>query len=750
LPNTHTHVLDPHLNPVPVGVAGELHIGGTGLARGYHHRPALTAQHFIAAPEGQRLYRTGDQARWRADGQLDFLGRTDHQIKLRGYRIEPAEIEHTLTEHPAINAALVTTHHDQLIAYLVPGDEPIPPVNELRDHLRATLPDHMIPTTYIELAAFPLTPNGKIDRPALPTPNTDRSATYQPPTTPTEELLATIWADLLHLDQIGTTDNFFELGGHSLLATQAITRTRTTFNTDINVADLFDHPTITDLATVIDARATADQAPPIVAVPRNQKLPLSFAQQRLWFIDQLNPGSVEYNITTPLHLPAQLDIPALQAALDALIERHEALRTRLIADADGVPHQVIDPASPFGLPIIDLTAEADPFQASRAWVATDAATPFDLANGPLIRGSLLRVADDEHVLALCMHHIVSDEWSAKIFLNELVTLYEAFRAGQPNPLSPLTVQYADFAVWQRDWLTGPVLDEQLGYWRTQLANPPVLDLPTDRPRPAVRSTAGAAIRFQLDADVARRLQDISRQNSSTMFMTLLAAYTVLLNKYTGQDDLIVGTPVANRNHAETEPLIGFFVNTLALRADLSGDPAFTDLQTQIRNTALAAYTHQDLPFEQLIDELNIARDRSRTPLTQAFFNYTSQPEPDRASGDQPQQQGMTVAKFDLRLMFFQTGDNLTGVIEYSTALFDQPTIHRMVGHLTELLTAITGDPGQHVSALSILTPNEHQQLTVDWNSATAELLPANGVHELIATQATLRPDATAVIHDDIP
>ncbi|MFD1543058.1 condensation domain-containing protein, partial [Nonomuraea guangzhouensis] len=641
--------------------------------------------------------------------------------------------------------ALITLHHDRLIAYLVPADQDsgIPASTELRDHLRATLPDHMIPTTYIALAAFPRTPNGKIDRRALPAPDTTRldlAGSYQAPSTPTEQLLATIWTDLLGLDRVGTTDNFFNLGGHSLLATQAISRIRATFSVDLSLATLFDQPTIAGLATIVDNTTAAEQAaPPIVAVSRDQRLPLSFAQQRLWFLDQLNPGSVEYNIATPIQLPEQLDIPALHAALATLTERHEVLRTRLVADAEGVPWQVIDLPTGFHLPVVDLTAHDDRDQAVRAWIAKDSATAFDLASGPLIRGSLLRLGDDEHLLALCMHHIVSDEWSAKIFQHELESLYASYRAGQSDPLPPLTVQYADFAAWQRDWLTGPVLDKQLGYWRAQLADTPVLDLPTDRPRPAVRSTAGAAIGFQLNVEITRRLQEVSRQNASTMFMTLLSAYAVLLSKYTGQDDLIVGTPVANRNHGETEQLIGFFVNTLALRADLRGDPTFAELLSQIRGTALAAYTHQDLPFEQLIDELAVVRDRSRTPLVQTLFNYTTNDSATATSAE------VLPAKFDLSLTMGSTADGaLAGSIQYSTALFDEATIRRMIGHLTELLSAITTNADQHLSALPILTPDEHQQLAVDWNAATAELPQANGIHELITGQ----PDAPAVIYDD--
>ncbi|MEU6432672.1 condensation domain-containing protein, partial [Microbispora sp. NPDC046973] len=558
--------------------------------------------------------------------------------------------------------------------------------------------------------------------------------------------LAGIWADLLNLDHVGVTDNFFDLGGHSLLATQAITRIRAAFGTDTGVAALFDHPTVGELAAVIDTGTASEAPPPITPVARERKLPLSFAQQRLWFLDQLHPGSAEYNIPTPIHLPERLDVPALRAALDTLLERHEVLRTRLIADDDGVPHQVIDPPTRFDLPVVDLTDRDNPQEAARAWIAADAATPFDLATGPLIRATLLRLADDRHILALCVHHVVSDEWSAGIFRHELEALYSAYQNGQPNPLPPLPIQYADFAVWQRDWLTGPVLDEQLGYWRHQLADPPVLELPTDHPRPPVRSAAGAAISFHLTPEVTAGLQELSRRGGATMFMTLLAAYTVLLGKYSGQDDIIVGTPVANRTHGQTEDLIGFFVNTLALRTDLSGDPTFTELLRRVRATALDAYTHQDVPFEQLVDELGVTRDRSRTPLIATLFNYsTNTLEWDNQGPDEVPHNAL----FDISLVMGRTAQgSLVGSVQYSTTLFDASTMRRLVGHLTRLLTAIAEDSKQPISTLPILTTAEHQQLTTEWNGTPSELPQISGIHELIAAQAAVHPHATAVVCGD--
>ncbi|MET7339613.1 condensation domain-containing protein, partial [Nonomuraea sp. NPDC005650] len=468
-----------------------------------------------------------------------------------------------------------------------------------------------------------------------------------------------------------------------------------------------------------EREASANRKSPILLADRDRPLPLSFAQQRLWFLAQLDPGSVEYNMPSAIPLPGDLDLPALCDALTALIERHEVLRTRLVADADGVPHQIIDPPTGFDLPVVKVADE----QEARALIAADATTPFDLAAGPLLRGKLIRLADDLHILALCMHHVICDEWSAKIFQQELMALYGAFRAGRTSPLKPLTVQYADFAVWQRGWLTGQVLNEQLTYWREQLAHPPVMELPTDRPRPPVRATAGAGISFRIEAETARRLQELTRQSGGTMFMTLFAAFSALLGKYSAQNDVLVGTPVANRNQADAEDLIGFFVNTLVLRTDLSGDPTFTELLARVRTTALNAFTHQDLPFEQLVDELGVDRDRSRTPLFETLFNYTAEFDGVQISENAALEQ--VAVKFDLVLSMVGAGDrDLAGSVQYSTALYDRSTIERLVGHLRVLLDAVAADPDLRLSALPVLTAAERRVL--EGVNATGVVLPEVG------------------------
>uniref|UniRef100_UPI00366DD20C condensation domain-containing protein n=1 Tax=Plantactinospora solaniradicis TaxID=1723736 RepID=UPI00366DD20C len=460
------------------------------------------------------------------------------------------------------------------------------------------------------------------------------------------------------------------------------------FAVEVPVAALFDTPTVAGLAEVIDVSTPGAVTPPIVPVDRDGLLPLSFAQQRLWFLAQLEPDSVEYNMPMPVHLAGELDVAALAVALTGLVARHEVLRTRLVADADGVPWQVVDPPASFDLPLIDLSGEDDPVAAVEVWREADAVVPFDLAAGPLFRATLLRLGADEHVLALAMHHVVADEWSAGILRRELDALYAAARDGGQPALPVLPVQYADFAVWQRQWLTGDVLDDQLDYWRDRLDAVPTLELPTDRPRPAQRSSAGAVLKFVVPAEVVDGLRVLSRDAGVSMFMTVFAAFNVLLGRYSGQDDIVVGTPIANRNRAEIETLIGFFVNTLVMRTDLSGDPTFTELLGRVRAETLAAYAHQDVPFEQLVDELGVVRDRSRTPLFQVLVNYgTGDGEWREDSGEQ-RDSGVVSTIYDLSLNIGETDSGLRGGVEYSRELFDESTVRRLVGHLMVLLGAV--------------------------------------------------------------
>jgi amino acid adenylation domain-containing protein len=765
--NTRMYILDARLDPVPVGVAGELFIGGGQLARGYGRRPALTAERFVAdrfAGDGSRLYRTGDRVRWRADGQMEFLGRIDDQIKIRGFRVEPGEIEAALNTHPAIRSSAVIAWGDdaarRLAAYLVPADhaEGLPPVDELRAHLRQSLPDFMIPALFTELAALPLTSSGKTDRVALPAPDRHRpdlDGRYTAPVGPAEELVAGIWAQVLGVDRVGADDDFFQLGGHSLLATQVMSRVRTVFGAEVPLAALFEHPTVRGLAEAIEGTAHGLVVPPVTEVDRDRPLPLSFAQQRLWFLDRLDPGSAEYVVRMSVRWNADVDTAALGAALNAVVARHEVLRTRLVPGPDGAAYQVIDPPGPVPLPVADVSDVPDPTAAARALMAVDASTPFDLAAEPLVRACLIRLGTTGHLLALTMHHVVFDEWSERILRRDLLAAYDALRAGEPDSLPPLAVQYADFAAWQRSWLTGEVLEQQLAYWRDRLAGAPELELPTDRPRPQVWSTASGVVPFTVPADVVDGLRKVARSGGATMFMTLLAGFSVLLGRYCDQADIVVGTPVADRNRAETEDLIGFFLNTLVMRTDLSGDPTFAEVLARVRKTALKDYAHQDLPFEQLVDALVTDRDRSRTPLFRVFFSYVqgtehvARQEPDALDDDRdPDGTAHTLTLADLDLTLSDSGEGgLTGAMQYSTALFDQATIERLPAHLVTVLRAFT-EPGSKAAALELLTEDERGELR-RWGTG-AEPVPeaAGSVLELIGEQVRLRPDAVAVVEGD--
>ena len=755
-------MLDGQLRPVPAGVAGELYIGGAGVARGYAGQPALTAQRFIAdrsTADGSRLYRTGDIVRWRRDGQLEFLGRADDQVKVRGFRVELGEVEAALAAHPRVRAAAVAVWgeaRDRLAAYLIAADDAgIPAPGDLRDFLRRTLPEYMIPAAFTGLASFPLTPSGKLNRAALPAPSAGAAAgdaVPAVPESPAEELLAGIWGQVLGVDRVGAGDSFFDLGGHSLLATRVVSRIRAVFGVEVPLAAVFDHPTPRALAAVIGVAAPGQQAPPVTPVPRDHPLPLSFAQQRLWFIDQLEPGSTEYNVPWLVRVPGRADVAALGAALSAVVARHEVLRSRLVAGPDGIAHQVIDPPAAVPLPVTDVSGSDGRWQLAGQLVAAVAATPFDLAAGPLIRACLVRVDDTAHVLALAAHHVAFDDWSGRVFRRELAALYQAFRGGQPDPLPPLAVQYADFAAWQRTWLAGEARDTQLAYWRQQLAGLPALDLPTDRPRPPLRSAAGAAVRFTIQGTTARGLRDIARQGGATMFMTLLAGFAVVLGRYSGQDDIVVGTPVANRNRAETEGLIGFFVNDLVLRADLAGDPSFTAALARVRDMALGAYANQDLPFEQLVEHLVAERDRSRTPLFQVLFDYYREPGQGENAAPAARPDGAiqiaVTAKFDLRLVVVDDGETLAATIEYATSLFDEPTVERLAGHLAGTLAAVADNPDRPVGDVPLLSAGEREQVLAQWGAGgPAAGAGAAGVHALVTDVARARPDAIAVVAD---
>jgi amino acid adenylation domain-containing protein len=747
--NTRMYVLDGDLRLLPVGVPGELYIGGAQLARGYVGRPDLTAARFVPDPyspePGGRLYRSGDLARFRADGNIVFAGRVDDYVKIGGYRVEPTEVEEALTRHPAVRTAVVVVRDRQLVAYLLPADGADLRIGDLRTYLASRLPAYLVPQAFVTLAELPFTPSGKIDRKALPAPEVRRAeltGEYVAPATPAQQTIAAIWAEVLDVDRVGVHDDFFDLGGHSLLATRAIFQLRDAFGIDLPLRLMFEHRTVAGLAEVITSQAApANRTAPIVAARGDGPAPLSFGQHRLWFLDRLQPEATDYLSPVALRLRGALDLAALGGALEKIVARHEVLRTRF-RQGDGEPTQVVDAPGPVPVERVDLTGR-DP-AAVHTVIAADLRTPFDLERQWPIRATVIRLTDAEHVLLLTMHHSAFDGWSVDILATELTAGY----ADRESTVDSLSVQYADFAVWQRELLASGALAEQLDYWRDRLAGLAPLELPTDRPRPPVRDSAGANLAFTVPAELARTLTKLGRRQGATPFMVLLAAFQVLLGRYTGQADVAVGTPVAGRDRAEIEKLIGFFVNTVVMRADLSGEPSFVELVNQVRRGAVDAYANADLPFERLVDELRPTRDLSRNPLFAVMFDLRhARRTPFELAGIEVEPLGVDlgIAKFDLNLTVDEQPDGeLRCFIDYATTLFDRTTIERMAGHFGRLLESIAADPDAPVSRLDLLTPAEREQLLVGWRGQRLER-GSRTLPELFADQARSTPDAPAVV-----
>ena len=718
--NTQIYLLDQSLQLVPKGVAGEVYIGGEGVVRGYLQQPALTAERFVPHPftntPGARLYKTGDIARYRQDGQIDYLGRDDYQVKIRGYRIELGEIEALLRSHSAIQECVVTVHegpdNKRLVAYFVVRQQCLLTIEDLRADISRKLPNYMQPEVFIQLDAFPLTPNGKVDRLALPPPTVYREGVgslpndHTSPGTSVEEIVAGLWCKLLDRQQVSIHDNFFALGGHSLLAVRLIAQIQTVFQVTLSLRHLFEMPTVAALATQIErelqrGREQSGELPALISVTREEELPLSFAQQRLWFIDQLETEQTAYTIPQVTRVSGLFHMAAFTRSLTEMTRRHESLRT-IFAFRAGRSVQIILPVTPFHLPVIDLSAlprtqcEAEIQQLTRQ----ETTRRFDLAQGPLLRAVVLRTQENEHILVQTMHHIITDGWSLDIFMREVSTLYDAFVAGQPSPLPELPLQYADFALWQRQWLQGKVLEQQLAYWREQLHGLTPVPLPIDYPRPPIQLSSGAQQRVVLPASLRDNLVALSQQENVTLFMTLLAAFQVLLSRYTGQTDIAVGSPITNRNRTELQGLIGIFVNTLVLRTNLSANPTFRELLTRVREVCLGAYAHQDIPFEKLVEVLQPERDLSRSSLVQVVFILQQAQDKKRSSTAVPtglkHDMGsieITTAKQELTLALKDTPDDgLQGSIVYSTDLFHASTIQLMVRHFTKLLEQIAANP----------------------------------------------------------
>ena len=762
--NTQVYILDRCGEPVPVGVTGELYIGGAGVARGYLNRPELTAERFLADPfrsvPGARMYRTGDLGRWLADGNIEFLGRNDFQVKIRGFRIELGEIETCLSAYPGVRDAIVVAREDspgekRLVAYYTAADPGIG-AESLRPHLAEKLPEYMVPAAYVRLEFLPLTPNGKLDRQALPAPEAGAYATrgYEAPLGETETILASVWTDILRVDRVGRHDNFFELGGHSLLAVRVISRLRQSLGIEVALSDLFAYPVLSTLSRTLSGAAQTE-LPRIVSCDRGERLPLSFAQQRLWFLAQMEGGSEAYHIPFHLSFAGDLDRSALRRALDRIVVRHEALRTTFLLTEDGPMQRIVsEDESRFLLQEDDLSQHSDPAGELRRLAIQEAGASFNLEAGPLIRGRLVRVSEDEHTLLISMHHIVSDGWSMGIFRNELSVLYDAFRRGEQDPLPALALQYADYAVWQRRWMEGDILQQQAEYWKATLAGAPaLLELPADHPRSTQRDYAGAFARLRLDETLTSGLKELSRRHGLTLYMTMLTAWSVLLARLSGQQDLVIGTPAANRGRAEIEGLIGFFVNTLALRIDLTGAPSVGDLLARVKAQALAAQQHQDIPFEHVVEIMRPVRSLAHSPLFQVMFTWQSadsDPVPGLSGlGVKPSRTAIPVhAKFDLTLSLREVGGCIAGGLEYATALFEASTIERYLGYFRTLLEAIVANDAQAVDQLPLLSPSERHQLLYEWNDTASDFPGDKCIHQLFEEQAEKSPAAVAVVYEE--
>jgi amino acid adenylation domain-containing protein len=755
LSNAQTYVLDEYLQPVPLGVTGELFIGGEGVGRGYLNRPELTAEKFIPHPftnrPGERLYRTGDLVRQLRDGNLEFVGRIDHQIKIRGFRVELGEIEAVLAQFRGVKQCVVLLREDQpgekkLVAYLVPDDGFLLDLAAVRTYLKTRLPDYMVPGACLDLPSLPLTANGKIDRQALPAPHY-QSRTYCAPRTPQEEILCEIFSDVLAVPRVGIDDNFFDLGGHSLMATRLVSRVRSLLNAEVPLGVFFEFPTVAGLAEHLRGAEKARLA--LVRQERPERVPLSYAQQRLWFLDQLQGSSTEYNIVEALRLRGELDRKALEQALGTIVERHEVLRTHFV-EMEGRPVQVITDRLPVRVMMEDLSGLGAAGQKQRLEAAMwqEREQPFDLGRGPLFRIRLLQLGEQEHVLLRTFHHIVSDGWSQGVFNGELTRLYEAFHQGEENPLEPLAVQYADFALWQRRWLEEGELVRELEYWKKQLQGiSGQLELPRDHGRPGRQTFRAEMHRWVLGEEEVVEVKRAGQAGRATLYMTLLAGLAVLLGRYSGEEDLVVGTPIANRQEAQLEKMLGFFVNTLVLRMRVREEESFAELLGQVRETALEAYAHQDLPFERLVEELSPQRSLNTTPIYQVLFALQNAPvemhkltglEVERIRGHR-----LTV-RFDLELHAVEQDGGIEFNWIYNPDLFDRWRIEQMGRHYQTLLKAATKEPGFSLGSLEMLTAQEREQILTEWSHTACMALPEQVLRRLFGEQAhfALREPAT--------
>ncbi|MDN9009505.1 non-ribosomal peptide synthetase [Brevibacillus laterosporus] len=766
--NTQVYVLDQYLQAVPIGVPGELYVGGPGLALGYLHRPDITNERFIknifSPNETDRLYKTGDIVRYLPDGTLSYIGRKDDQVKIRGFRIELGEIEAVLGQHPEIRDAVVIMREDQnsnkqLIAYFTTYNQEMLSASELRSYTEKKLPVHMIPAAFIYLDHVPVTPNGKVDRKALPAPLIEREESNTPfiePITETEVILSGFWKEIVGIDRISIIDDFFNSGGHSLLATQLLSRIYHTFHIEISLRTFFENPTIQAMGKQIDeiiASGEQSVSVPLVPVSRDSDLVLSYTQQGVWFIEQLEPGSATYNVPVANTLKGNLNIDALERAVNEIIRRHEILRTSFISK-DGKPYQVSHPFQSIRIPVIEMSdvPASERHQCIIEMANEDANRPFDLTKCPLVRFLLFKKDDENYVFYYTMHHLIMDGWSLQIFTHELSVLYEAFSQGKQSPLPEMQLQYADFAAWQRKWLDGKVMNQQLAYWKKQLAGDlPVLQLPIDRTRPSVASGAGQRDTLVMPKELVAKLHVLCKRQGVTLYMALLSAFKVLLSRYSGETDILVGSPIANRTRLETEGMIGFFANTIVLRSQLADNPTFIELLKQVREVTLEAFSNQDVPFEKLVEVLQPERTKNITPIFQVMFTLQNTRRTDFKLSDEtlvhPEIDRGT-SMFDLLFDIAEHPDGLLLVAEYNMDIFFSTTISRMMEHYRELLESIVEHPEQPISDLNMLTTQEKKQILDDFNNTTCDFPMDKTVHELFEEQVECRPTDIAAIHRD--
>ncbi|MES2894104.1 MAG: non-ribosomal peptide synthase/polyketide synthase [Bacteroidota bacterium] len=758
--NTTVYILSPALQPVPIGVPGELYIGGDGVAQGYLNQPALTGEKFVKNPfqstTAPVLYRTGDLVKFLPGGNILFIGRVDDQVKIRGYRVELGEVASVLQQCAAVSQAVVIAKEDKqgnkkLVGYVVPVDEFDREV--IVDFLQEKLPEYMIPSILVPLETLPLTANGKVDRKALPDADTAEPGKGQSvaPRNEIEQSLAAIWEDVLEVENIGVNDDFFELGGHSLLAIRLISAIRKTFKIEVPISDVFDYPTVATLAARFNQQPAEVTMPVIQAVkPRPEDIPLSFSQERLWFIDRLE-GSVQYHVPAVLRLTGKLDIQAFSKSLETIINRHEVLRT-VIYQKDGQPYQFIKEKSNWSLEVVDGAKYLDDQAGMQQQVEQLISRPFDLSKDLMLRATLFTFSEDNMLLVLTLHHIASDGWSKSVLVKELVEAYTSFIGKRTHNLPALPVQYADFSIWQRSFLEGPVLQEKLGYWKTKLSGVQPIQLPTDFKRPAVWSNRGANTSFNINRELSGDLLDLGQRQGVTLFMVLLSSFKVLLQRYSGQSDICVGTPVAGRMQQELEKLIGFFVNTLALRTEVDPGVSFEQLLQQVKETTMEAYAHQEVPFEKVVDSIAEQRDTSRNPLFQVMFILRNMPEiPELRFGEvlmSIEEYGHKTSMFDLALFITETPNGLDAVLEYNTDVYKEATILRLIGHYKKLLDSITRQPSLELGLLPILTDLEEHQLKLGFNDTTAPYSKEVTAILLFEEQAERKPLNPALVFHD--